>query len=98
LHTAYGIDFSYYKPNTVARRVERRLQLSHTADLHSYIARLRSDPEELNLLYKDLLIGVTRFFRDEEAFNRLAADVIPQLINQLSADDELRIWVTGCAT
>ena len=98
LHTAYGLDFSYYKPNTVARRVERRLQLSHTADLGSYISRLRADPEELNLLYKDLLIGVTRFFRDEEAFQRLAIDVIPQLINQLGAEDELRFWVTGCAT
>jgi two-component system CheB/CheR fusion protein len=98
LHTAYGLDFSYYKPNTVARRVERRLQLSHTADLHSYIARLRSDPDELNLLYKDLLIGVTRFFRDEEAFQRLASEVIPHLIKQLRAEDEFRVWVTGCAT
>lgn len=98
LHAAYGIDFSYYKPNTVARRVERRLQLSQTPDLEGYIARLRSDPDELNSLYKDLLIGVTRFFRDEEAYQRLELDVIPQLLNRLNGDDELRLWVCGCAT
>jgi two-component system CheB/CheR fusion protein len=98
LQNAYGIDFSHYKPNTVARRVERRLQLSRTVDLDDYVARVREDREELNSLYKDLLIGVTRFFRDEEAFRKLELDVIPQLLNRLNGDDELRIWVAGCAT
>jgi two-component system CheB/CheR fusion protein len=98
LHTAYGIDFSYYKPNTVARRVERRLQMSGTASLNDYVARLHDDHEELNSLYKDLLIGVTRFFRDEDAFRRLEMDVLPQLLNRLNGDDELRVWVAGCAT
>jgi two-component system CheB/CheR fusion protein len=98
LHSSYGIDFSYYKPNTVARRVERRLQMSGTASLDDYVARLRDDQDELNSLYKDLLIGVTRFFRDEDAFHRLELDVLPQLLNRLSGDDELRVWVAGCAT
>ncbi len=97
LHGAYGIDFSFYKPNTIARRVERRLQLTHTPDLEGYIARLHGDREELNSLYKDLLIGVTRFFRDEGAFEHLEHDLIPQLIARLS-QEELRVWVCGCAT
>ncbi|MFO0789137.1 MAG: chemotaxis protein CheB [Pirellulales bacterium] len=98
LHGAYGIDFSYYKPNTVARRVERRLQLTRTPNLHEYLQRLRSDSEELNALYKDLLIGVTRFFRDEAAFEELEREVIPQLLHRLAKDDELRVWISGCAT
>ena len=68
LRDAYAIDFSLYKPNTVARRVERRLQLNGALDLEQYVSRLRHDRDELNSLYKDLLIGVTRFFRDVEAF------------------------------
>jgi two-component system CheB/CheR fusion protein len=98
LHSKYGLDFSFYKPNTVARRVERRLQLSGTSDLHEYIDRLHHDPSEVNSLYKDLLIGVTKFFRDDAAFERLEQDVIPQIISRLTADDELRVWVSGCAT
>lgn len=98
LHSACGIDFSFYKPNTVARRLERRLQLSGTQSLEEYIDRLRSDRDELNLLYKDLLIGVTKFFRDDAAFAELEQDVLPQLIGRLTADDELRVWVSGCAT
>lgn len=98
LHTSYGIDFSFYKPNTVARRVERRLQLSRVFDLGEYIQKLRADGEELNSLYKDLLIGVTRFFRDDGAFEQLEHEVIPQLLNRLPKDEELRVWVTGCAT
>ncbi|HJQ80983.1 MAG TPA: chemotaxis protein CheB [Lacipirellulaceae bacterium] len=98
LHSAYGIDFSYYKPNTVARRVQRRLQINHSADLADYVTRLRHDQHELNALYKDLLIGVTKFFRDEDAFQRLEMEVIPQLLGRINSDDELRIWVAGCAT
>jgi two-component system CheB/CheR fusion protein len=75
LHGAYGIDFSFYKPNTIARRVERRLQLSRTSSLEDYIERLR----------------------DEGAFQLLADDIIPQLVNRQSSD-ELRVWVCGCAT
>lgn len=98
LHNTYGIDFSYYKPNTVARRVERRLQLNRTSNLEDYVSRLRTDDNELNSLYRDLLIGVTKFFRDEEAFARLEQEVIPQLLNRLTVDEELRVWVAGCAT
>jgi len=98
LRDAYAIDFSLYKPNTVSRRVERRLQLTGAADLDAYVARLRHDREELNALYKDLLIGVTRFFRDDDAFQLLETGVIPHLLDQVPADEELRVWVAGCAT
>jgi two-component system CheB/CheR fusion protein len=98
LRDEYGIDFSYYKPNTVARRIERRQALSHTPDLESYVENLRSDAAELNALYRDLLIGVTRFFRDREAFERLEKEILPDLLARKQNDEELRVWVAGCAT
>jgi two-component system, chemotaxis family, CheB/CheR fusion protein len=97
LNDAYGIDFSHYKPNTVGRRIQRRVSMVGARTLEQYVSKLRDDAEELNSLYRDLLIGVTRFFRDRDAFLKLEQDVIPELIK--SADDqEIRIWVAGCAT
>jgi two-component system CheB/CheR fusion protein len=93
-----GIDFNDYRTSTVGRRIERRLLLSDSGDLERYVQRLTEDPAELRLLYKDLLIGVTRFFRDPEAFAKLATDVVPDLVEQIRAGDELRAWVTACAT
>jgi chemotaxis methyl-accepting protein methylase/signal transduction histidine kinase/chemotaxis response regulator CheB len=98
LRDDYGIDFSHYKPNTVARRIERRLSLNHASDLDDYVQRLRSDAGELNSLYRDLLIGVTRFFRDREAFEHLERHVLPGLLAAKRANDEVRVWVAGCAT
>ncbi len=98
LRDAYGIDLSHYKPDTVARRLERRLTLNHTAGLEEYVKRLETDSAELNLLYKDLMIGVTRFFRDEEAFERLSRDIIPEALLKLAPGEEFRAWVAGCAT
>jgi chemotaxis methyl-accepting protein methylase/signal transduction histidine kinase/chemotaxis response regulator CheB len=98
LRDAYGIDFSHYKSSTVSRRIERRLLLNRAHDLDDYVQRLRGDPEELNALYRDLLIGVTRFFRDADAFARLGREVLPGLLAGLGPDDDLRVWVAGCAT
>jgi len=98
LRDEYGIDFSHYKPNTVARRIERRLSLNQSLDLDDYVSHLRSDAGELNSLYRDLLIGVTRFFRDREAFDRLEREVLPELLSRKNPGDEIRIWVAGCAT
>ncbi|HXE52740.1 MAG TPA: chemotaxis protein CheB, partial [Tepidisphaeraceae bacterium] len=98
LRDEYGIDFSHYKPNTVARRIERRLSLNQAVDLDDYVQRLRSDPRELNSLYRDLLIGVTRFFRDRESFDRLEKDIIPDLLARKRPGDEIRFWIAGCAT
>jgi two-component system CheB/CheR fusion protein len=98
LRDEYGIDFSYYKPNTVSRRIERRLAMNQSSGLDDYLEQLRIDPAELNALYKDLLIGVTRFFRDAEAYDRLEREILPDLVQKLKPEQELRVWVAGCAT
>jgi len=97
LRKDYDIDFSHYKRSTVSRRVQRRLAMNQITDLEEYVAQLRNDPGELNSLYKDLLIGVTKFFRDRDAFARLEEDILPKLIAGRD-QAELRIWVAGCAT
>ncbi len=98
LQKAYGIDFSHYKPSTVIRRIERRLQLTQASSLEAYVERVATDSDELDALFHDLLIGVTRFFRDSEAFERLEQTIIPELIDRLAPHEEMRIWVAGCAT
>lgn len=98
LRSTYDIDFSLYKPNTVARRIERRMLLNSCADQDSYIRLLSSNPAELNALFKDLLIGVTKFFRDAEAFAALEREVLPGLLQQVRRGEEFRAWVAGCAT
>ncbi|RPI85134.1 MAG: chemotaxis protein CheR, partial [Planctomycetaceae bacterium] len=98
LRDACGIDFASYKPDTVRRRIERRLGLLSVPSVDEYADRLVANPAEVNLLYKDLLIGVTRFFRDPEAFERLRREVIPGLLEALGREDEFRVWVAGCAT
>ena len=97
LRDQYGIDFSFYKLNTVVRRTERRLQLNRIDAVKDYLQRLERDPAELNALYHDLLVGVTRFFRDEEAFDRLSEE-IDQSLKSLEPKSEFRAWVAGCAT
>jgi two-component system CheB/CheR fusion protein len=101
LRDEYGIDFSHYKATTVTRRIERRLALNRALDLDNYVEQLRANPRELNALYEDLLIGVTRFFRDDEAFQLLQDKVIPDIVERAggdSGDDQIRVWVAGCAT
>ena len=98
LHAEYGIDFSYYKSSTVGRRIQRRLQIHHIRDVEEYAARLREDPGELNSLYRDLLIGVTQFFRDPEAFEVLEEEILPKLIHRVGREEDIRVWIAGCAT
>ena len=98
LRDNFGIDFSLYKIATVGRRIQRRIEMVRLQGLAEYLDLLLVDPEELNRLYQDLLIGVTQFFRDPEAFEALERDVIPQLVDQAKGDDEIRVWVAGCAT
>ncbi|MBC7975132.1 MAG: hypothetical protein H7138_09120, partial [Myxococcales bacterium] len=101
LRDHFGIDFSLYKTTTVGRRIQRRVDLMRLGGLSSYVDHVKTDPEELNSLYQDLLIGVTQFFRDPEAFERLEQEVIPALLDRLPNlpnDEELRVWVAGCAT
>ena len=98
LRDAYGIDFSLYKQTTVVRRIERRLLLNQETDFERYVEQISSDPDELNSLYRDLLIGVTQFFRDREAFALLETQILPDILSKLKPEDEVRMWVAGCAT
>ena len=98
LRDEYGIDFSHYKAGTVTRRIERRLALNRSLDIDMYVEQLRTDPRELSSLYEDLLIGVTRFFRDDEAFEALEHRIIPELVERTDPGDQIRVWVPGCAT
>jgi two-component system CheB/CheR fusion protein len=93
-----GHDFSQYKNATFMRRVHRRMQMLLLADQTAYIARLREDREECVLLFRDLLIGVTSFFRDSETFAVVARDIIPGLFAKKGPKQAVRVWVAGCAT
>ena len=95
---ATGHDFSSYKVNTVMRRIERRMAVNETAGLNKYIAFLRENEQEAHALAQDILIGVTSFFRDPEAFEMLRTTVIPQLFADRDPDDPVRIWHACCAT
>ncbi len=98
LRSQYGLDFSLYKRTTVHRRILRRMAVCETDSLGDYLDRLRIDSNELTLLYNDLLIGVTSFFRDPEAFDILEERVIPDLLDGVPPSEEIRLWVAGCAT
>lgn len=98
LRDQVGHDFSGYKEKTFLRRVQRRMQVVQIEHVTRYIERLRHDPDEVTLLFRDLLIGVTSFFRDPEAFAVLETLVIPKLIEGRNAGDAVRVWVPGCAT
>lgn len=98
LEKEFGIDFTHYKPSTITRRIERRLQLARVDDIEQYVAKLSGEHQELDVLYRDLLIGVTRFFRNEEAFEILEKEVLPELLATGSNDVPFRVWVAGCAT
>ncbi len=91
-------DFSNYKRSTLLRRIERRLQVTESKDIHAYLEYVRDHPEELNGLQRDLLISVTNFFRDPGTFSALANEVVPRLFAGRKTGDQVRVWVTGCAT
>ena len=93
-----GADFGHYKKATVGRRIRRRAEMTHFDNLAAYAAKLEREPEEIDLLSKDLLIGVTSFFRDPEAFKVLAEKVLPQIMPNATVQRPLRVWVPGCAT
>ena len=91
-------DFRHYKRATVLRRIERRLQVRGLPDLPAYRDYLREHPEEATPLLQDMLISVTNFFRDRDAFEALERDVLPNLLENRSPEEPLRAWVAGCAT
>ncbi|MBK1670811.1 hypothetical protein CKO28_22600 [Rhodovibrio sodomensis] len=92
-------DLRQYKSATLVRRIQRRMQALRIADPTAYVARLDEEPQEIDALHRDILIGVTSFFRDPEAFQVLEQDVLPELLQRTrSPDDGIRIWVPGCGT
>lgn len=91
-------DFSQYKTTTLNRRIGHRFALSRLGSMESYIRFLSKNNEEQKKLCQDILIGATRFFRDPEAWKIIAQNVLPELINKLTAEDQLRIWVSACST
>lgn len=93
-----GNDFSLYKINTLHRRIERRMAVHQIATLDDYVLYLRGNPQEIDLLLKELLIGVTNFFRDAEVWDTLLAESIPALFAQHPAGCALRAWVPACSS
>ena len=98
IRSATGHDFSQYKQTTIRRRVERRLAVHQIDKLTDYITYLQKNPLEIDALFKDLVIGVTSFFRDPEAYQVLEQKVLPNLLQGRKPDDPLRCWVVGCST
>ena len=91
-------DFKHYKRATVLRRIARRLQVRGLTDLPAYRDYLRANPDETVPLLQDMLISVTNFFRDGDAFEALEHDWLPGLFENRSLEEPLRVWVAGCAT
>ncbi|GAB3739526.1 CheR family methyltransferase [Spirosoma lituiforme] len=98
IHKAISVDFSQYKMTTIRRRIIRRMVLYKQETLKAYLHYLRLHPAEAGLLYNDLLINVTSFFRDKETMNFLKTEILPGLIRQKANREPLRIWVPGCST
>jgi two-component system CheB/CheR fusion protein len=96
--TQRGRDFRFYKKSMVLRRVERRMGLHRISDVARYYDLLRQDTDEVTQLFKDLLINVTSFFRDTEAFKDLRQKAIAPLVRSKQADEPLRIWIAGCSS
>src|SRR5262249_8995674 len=93
-----GVDFSAYKRSTLDRRIQRRMALHRIEALPQYMRFLRDHTEEVDALFNDLLINVTRFFRDQRVFQVLKKKFIPSILKQKASTAELRVWVPGCAT
>lgn len=91
-------DFKHYKTSTLVRRIQRRMQVLQMSKVDSYIHRLRDDAKEVEGLFKELLINVTSFFRDPEAFQTLRDEVLFKALTQRKADHKFRVWVAGCSS
>ena len=98
LRTQTGHDFSQYKPSTICRRIERRMAVHQILNSDDYLKYLQHAPTEIDALFRDLLIGVTCFFRDPESFAALEQQVIPKLFNNKPPGAAIRVWCSGCST
>ncbi len=93
-----GVDFTRYKISTLKRRLDKRLKQNQSKSIKDYLKVLKKDDKELDMLYNDFLVGVTEFFRNEEAFKSLITDVFPAICREKKEDVPIRIWVPGCST
>ena len=98
VRTRTGHDFRCYKRNTLVRRTERRMGLRQIERMWDYVKLLKNDPKELDDLLKDLLIGVTGFFREEQVWEKLRAEILPSMIGNRKAEEPIRVWIPGCST
>ncbi len=98
LRSQTGHDFSQYKPSTINRRIERRMSVHQIDLMDGYVRYMQQTPAEVEALFRDLLIGVTSFFRDPEAFQALEEKVIPKLFAGRPANSAIRVWLPGCST
>jgi len=98
LKAVTNIDYAYYKQTTILRRIERRLVVTHNRNLREYVNYLSANPEEAKVLAKEVLIGVTSFFRDPEYFEVLKESVIRPLVAETPRSRQIRVWVAGCST
>lgn len=98
IRTHTGHDFSKYKPSTINRRIERRLAVHQIETMTDYVKYLQQTPTEIDVLFRALLIGVTSFFRDKDAFNKLEEEIIPKLFEGKPAGSPIRVWCAGCST
>ena len=98
LRSQTGHDFSHYKPSTINRRIERRMAVHQIAEIGGYVKYLQHTPAEAEALFRDLLIGVTSFFRDSEVFEALEREIIPALFANKPAGTTIRVWSAGCST
>ncbi|GMU21112.1 MAG: chemotaxis protein CheB [Phycisphaerae bacterium] len=98
LRSATGVDFTHYKLATIRRRLQRRMALHKITSVDRYLRFLQENPPEILQLYQDILIHVTRFFREPDTFKALADIVFPEIIERAGGDNAIRIWVPGCST
>ena len=98
IRTATGVDFTYYKQATILRRISRRMLLHKIDALKQYVRYLQENPAEVGVLYQDILINVTSFFREPETFTALKIIVFPRILENRSSDTPLRAWIPGCST
>jgi two-component system, chemotaxis family, CheB/CheR fusion protein len=98
LRTRTGHDFSLYKKNTLLRRFERRMNLHQIGDIDEYVRYLQENDTEVDILFKELLIGVTKFFRDDPPFELLGQQLIPEMLKKKGRNDAFRVWIAGCST
>src|SRR6185369_402558 len=98
LRNATGVDFSGYKDNTLGRRIARRLLLHRMQNLRDYVPFLQSNSDEIEALFQDILINVTSFFRNPEAYDAIKTTVFPKLVEARGRNEPIRIWALGCST